>query len=113
MDTQPDSKGKLFYCAHCYSTSNQPVCPECKKAVTPAQEDDPILIGELPHALRNAFQIAFQAREIPFTAMPTLGSGFTLSAGDIFETYRVYVPLSRSEEAQEVLNGLLDEWNHS
>lgn len=94
------------YCASCRLAFTQETCPECKQSGTPLKEDDPIYIGELPGRLRNALQIAFQATEIPFTALPTLGSGFTLTAGDIFETYKVYVPFFRSQEAKKSFEGV-------
>lgn len=94
-----DPAGK-FYCAQCRSASDEKICPECGESGTPLQGDDPIYLGELPGRLRNALQIAFGATEIPFNALATLGSGFTLAAGDIFETYKIYVPYTRSEEAR-------------
>lgn len=92
-----------FYCAKCYQAFRGEHCPTCKKSGEPVQADDPILLGELPGPLRNHFQIAFGATGIPFTAMPTLGLGMTMSAGDILETYKIYVPYERSLEAGRVL----------
>jgi hypothetical protein len=98
------------YCGSCYAAFAGEKCPECGNSGTALQADDPILIGELPGPLRNAMQITFQATEIPFTALPTKGLGFTMSAGDILETYMVYVPFERSEEAREALLSVLSDW---
>jgi len=100
----------ISHCGDCYSAYSGDTCPECGKKGNAIRTDDPILIGELPGPLRNALQIAFQATEIPFTAMPTKGKGFTMSAGDILETYMVYVPYERSREALEAFRAVLDEW---
>lgn len=100
----------ISYCAGCFAAFSGEACPECGKKGATIQADDPILIGELPGPLRNALQIAFQATEIPFTAMPTKGLGFTMSAGDILETYMVYVPYERSREALEAFRAVLNEW---
>lgn len=97
--TDMDPAGK-FYCAHCRRAMDSDTCPECGKKGTPLDAEDPIYIGELPGKLRNALQIAFSATEIPFNAYSTLGTGFTLSAGDIFESYKIYAPYARSEEAK-------------
>lgn len=90
-----------FYCPHCRRAYPEDACPECRKKGTPLDPQDPIFIGELPGRLRNALQIAFSATEIPFNALSTLGTGFTLSAGDIFESYKIYVPYERAAEARE------------
>lgn len=90
----------LYYCAHCRKANAEAKCPECGEKGSELQADDPIFIGELPGRLRNALQIAFGATEIPFNALANLGSGFTLAAGDLFESYRIYVPFERSEEAK-------------
>ena len=91
----------LHYCPHCRRAYPGEACPECHKKGTALDPQDPIYIGELPGRLRNALQIAFSATEIPFNALSTLGTGFTLSAGDIFESYKIYVPYERSAEARE------------
>lgn len=101
-DREPFSSND-FYCASCYQAFAQDHCPNCDKRCTPVQADDPIYLGELPGPLRNYFQIAIAATEIPFTAMPTLGLGVTMSTGDLLETYKIYVPYERSDEAREVL----------
>lgn len=90
----------LYYCANCRKENREVKCPDCGDRGAPLQMDDPIYIGELPGRLRNALQIAFAANEIPFNAMANLGSGFTLAAGDLFESYRVYVPFERAQEAR-------------
>ncbi|NLX82268.1 MAG: hypothetical protein GXZ04_00395 [Clostridiales bacterium] len=95
-----DPAGK-YYCATCRSAMDEEFCPECHKKGTPLDAQDPVYIGDLPGRLRNALQIAFSATEIPFNAYSTLGTGFTLSAGDIFESYKIYVPYTRSKEAKE------------
>lgn len=102
-DVSPDAR----YCAKCRAVFSEASCPTCGKAGAQPLEDDPVLLGELPAALRNAMQIAFQSAEIPFTAMPTLGLGFTMAAGDIFETYKVYVPFERLAEARAAFEGVL------
>lgn len=101
-----DPAGK-FYCAHCHQALPDRGCPACGKRGTPLAADDPILIGELPGRLRNALQIAFSATEIPFNALANLGSGFTMAAGDLFESYRIYVPYARSKEAQAALDSVI------
>ena len=90
----------LYYCANCRKENQEVKCPHCGAKGAPLQMDDPIYIGELPGRLRNALQIAFSATEIPFNAMANLGSGFTLAAGDLFESYRIYVPFERAQEAK-------------
>ena len=96
-----------YYCADCYQAFAGPMCPDCGKSGAPVQPDDPILIGLLPAKFRNAMQIAFSATEIPFTALTTLGSGFTLAAGDIFETYKIYAPYERAAEAAAAMEDVL------
>lgn len=100
-------RGDTRYCGACYAAFAGDACPECGQRGSALEPDDPILIGVLPAKLRNALQIAFAATEIPFTAIPTLGSGFTLAAGDIFETYRVFVPWERAQEAAAAMEGVL------
>lgn len=95
-----------FYCASCRQAMEEERCPACDSKGTPLAADDPIYIGELPGRLRNALQIAFSATEIPFNALANLGSGFTMAAGDLFETYRIYVPYTRSREARMVLDSV-------
>lgn len=95
------------YCADCYQAFAGAMCPDCGKSGAPVQPDDPILIGLLPAKFRNAMQIAFSATEIPFTALTTLGSGFTLAAGDIFETYKIYAPYERAAEAAAAMEDVL------
>lgn len=97
-----------YHCAACYRAHADKVCPDCGAKGNPLQADDPIFLGELPGRLRNAMQIAFAAGEIPFNALATLGSGFTLSAGDIFETYKIYVPYERLEDAREAFASVFD-----
>lgn len=109
-DEQPLRLEGMGYCAGCFMAFEGEKCPGCGKKGAALQPDDPIFLGEVPSALRNALQIAFSATEIPFTAMPTLGSGFTLAAGDIFETYKLYVPYERSAEAQEKLESLFTQY---
>lgn len=103
MELDPSGK---HYCGHCRQALSGERCPVCGRRGTPLMADDPILIGELPGRLRNALQIAFSATEIPFNALANLGSGFTMAAGDLFETYRIYVPYARSQEAQMVLDSV-------
>lgn len=103
---------KLKHCARDFLAFVEEQCPTCGAAGLPLQEDDPIYVGELPGPLRNAMQIAFSASEIPFTALPNQGVGFTMSAGDIFESYRIYVPYERSQEALEALNTVLENYRH-
>lgn len=98
----------LFYCANCRSAGPTKTCAECGHSGTELRGDDPIYLGELPGRLRNALQIAFGATEIPFNALATLGSGFTLSAGDIFESYKIYVPYTRSKEAREAFERVFE-----
>ncbi len=95
------------YCAKCRAVFQGSGCPACGNTGTNPLPDDPVLLGELPASLRNAMQIAFQAAEIPFTAMPTLGLGFTMAAGVLFETYKVYVPFERLAEARTAFDGVL------
>lgn len=95
------------YCGACYAAFPGDICPECGEKGTALQADDPILIGMLPARLRNAMQIAFSATEIPFTAIPRLGSGFTMAAGDVFETYTVYAPYERAAEAAAAMESVL------
>lgn len=102
-----DLAGKM-YCAACRQAYEGKACPECGHSGTPLRADDPIYIGELPGRLRNALQIAFGAGAIPFNALATLGSGFTLSAGDIFETYKIYVPYERAEDAKAAFQSVFD-----
>ena len=104
-----DTAGRQ-YCDRDFLAFEGETCPECKRPGAPLQPDDPIFIGELPGPLRNALQIAFSARDIPFTALPHMGSGFTMAAGDLLETWRVYVPFERSAEADSALGGLLTGW---
>ena len=105
----PETEGKR-YCGACYAAFAGDTCPECGSSGTILQADDPIFIGELPGPLRNTLQITFQATEIPFTALPTKGLGFTMSAGDILETYMVYVPFERAGEAAEAFRAVLSDW---
>lgn len=106
-DTLAQQDGEVFYCAHCRKTSKKDTCSTCGRDTKLPQEEDPIYMGELPASQRNALQIAFSATDIPFTALSTLGSGFTLSAGEIFETYKVYVPYARSREAQAAFDQVM------
>ncbi len=108
-DAQSDPAGK-FYCANCYAALAEEKCPECGRLGGPLSADDPIFIGELPGPLRNALQIAFSARDVPFTALPHMGSGFTMAAGDLLETWNVYVPFERSAEAKAEMDRLLTGW---
>ncbi len=110
LEEKPLPSEGIGYCAGCFAAFAGEACPECGKKGAAIQTDDPILIGELPGPLRNALQIAFQATEIPFTALPTKGLGFTMSAGDILETYMVYVPYERSGEALEAFRAVLNQW---
>lgn len=98
----------LYYCANCRRENTEERCPDCGSRGAPLQMDDPIFIGELPGRLRNALQIAFSATEIPFNALANLGSGFTLSAGDLFESYRVYVPFERAREARDAFRRVFE-----
>lgn len=98
---------ETHYCGKCYAAFAGTVCPDCGEKGTALQADDPILIGMLPARLRNAMQIAFSATEIPFTATTSLGSGFTMAAGDIFETYTVYAPYERAKEAAQAMQDVL------
>ena len=102
----PDLTG-WQYCGGCYLAFSEDTCPECGERGTPLRADDPILIGMLPARLRNAMQIAFAATGIPFTAIPTMGSGFTMAAGDMFETYTVYAPYERARDAADAMEGVL------
>lgn len=107
-DTETASTEGKFYCANCRKANDTEKCDECGDKGAPLQMDDPIYIGELPGRLRNAFQIAFSATEIPFNALANLGSGFTLSAGDLFESYRIYVPYERAQEAREAFDKVFE-----
>lgn len=102
-----DVTGK-HYCAHCRKEYVGEACPECGKKGTDLRLDDPILIGELPGRLRNALTIAFGATEIPFNALSNLGTGFTLAAGDLFESYTIYAPYERAEEAKAAFQSVFD-----
>lgn len=106
-DVVPSLEGQR-YCARCHQAFSARVCPDCGHAGAQLRADDPIYIGELPGRLRNALQIGFGATEIPFNALSNLGSGFTLSAGDLFESYRIYVPYERAEEARAAFQRVLD-----
>ncbi len=106
-EAESTSPSDTRYCAACHQAFSGDKCPDCDDKGTPLQADDPILIGMLPARLRNAMQIAFSATEIPFTAIPTLGSGFTMAAGDIFETYTVYAPYERAQEAADAMESVL------
>lgn len=98
------------YCSKCYLMFEENTCPHCQAVGQAPQADDPVFLGELPGPMRNAMQIAFSATELPFTALPSLGAGFTMSAGDIFESYRVYVPYERLDEARTAFQGVLDQY---
>ena len=101
----PDLSGKS-YCATCRQAFEGTRCPDCGKAGSALQADDPIYLGDLPGRYRNALQIAFGAGEIPFNALSNLGSGFTLAAGELFETYRIYVPYERLDEARAAFDSV-------
>lgn len=98
------------YCAHCRKVLQNRQCKICGRDTQEPEDEDPVYLGELPATMRNALQIAFQATEIPFTALPTLGAGFTLSAGEIFETYKVYVPYIRFREAQAAFRKVMSQY---
>lgn len=107
-DQAAEDISQMRYCAACRQAFTQEKCPGCQQRGTKLQMDDPIYIGELPGRLRNALQIDFGATEIPFNALANLGSGFTLSAGDLFESYRIYVPYERAEEARAAFQSVFD-----
>ena len=104
---EADLEGRQF-CSHCFRAFEGKVCPDCGRKGAQLRLDDPIYIGELPGRLRNALQIGFGATEIPFNALSNLGSGYTLAAGDLFESYRIYVPYERAEEAKAAFQRVLD-----
>lgn len=104
-DEEASAEG-LYYCANCRKESKEETCAECGDKGTPLLMDDPIFIGILPGRLRNALQLAFGATDIPFNALANLGSGFTLAAGDLFESYRIYVPYERAKEAKAAFDSV-------
>jgi hypothetical protein len=105
---EDDGPANRYHCAACYRAHADRFCPDCGAKGSPLRADDPIFLGELPGRLRNAMQIAFAAGEIPFNALATLGRGFTLSAGDIFETYKIYVPYERLDDARAAFASVFD-----
>ena len=95
----------MLICGKCHAAAPDGVCPLCgkKKHVREAKEDDPVLLTDCDYIWSRVLEDALTDAGIPFFRHGTLGSGVTVSIGDMAERFRYFVNASDYERAAETI----------
>lgn len=98
-----------MYCEKCSRIFDgySALCPACgSRKVREPRMDDACFLVEKEAIWGEMLADVLTQNGIVFLKRPVLGAGIALKLGQRMERYRFYVPYSRREEAQEILDSL-------
>ena len=100
----------MLYCENCRRLYKEDqVCPECRKAKGRApKEDDACFVFSGGQIWTDMLCEVFSQNDIPFIRQGRLGAGMAMLTGLSNETYEVYTPYARYEEAAEITEAFLN-----
>lgn len=96
-----------MYCEKCGRVTKgySPLCPVCgSRKVREPRMDDKCFLAEKEHIWGEMLADVLSKNNVPFLRQPILGAGIAMNLGHGMERYRFYVPYSRLEDAQTVLD---------
>lgn len=101
----------MILCKKCCAPISDGVCPLCgnKKHFREAQETDQVYLTSCEYLWSRTVEDALKEAGIEFLRHGSLGSGVTVSVGDLAEIYRYYVAYPDYETAVAVLPPAMDE----
>lgn len=98
-----------MYCEKCGRVSEKysALCPACgSRKVREPRMDDICFLTEKESIWGELLADVLTKNGILFLKKPVLGAGIALNLGQGMERYRFYVPYSRREDAQTILDTL-------
>jgi len=101
----------MTICKKCKAPIVDGVCPLCdnKKSFCEAQETDQVYLTSCEYLWSRTVEDALNEARIAFFRHGSLGSGLTVSIGDLAELFRYYVAYPDYEAALAVLPPEMDE----
>lgn len=97
---------EMLYCESCqrmFEAGDVADCPACMEKLRPIKENDPVLLVSVPEMQADFIEPALEDAGIPYSRVGDLGAGFTMSAGNVLETYRFYVPYGVYGKAHDLV----------
>ena len=100
----------MMYCENCHRLVEGEKCPSCgKKCRRDVQADDLILVRSIGQIWADMLCDVLQQNEIPYYKQSDIGAGMAMLTGLQMESFSVFVPYSRYEEAKETADALFSE----
>lgn len=99
-----------MYCERCQRLVEGEKCPSCgKKCKRDVQADDLCLVRSIGQIWADMFCDVLQQNEIPYYKQSDIGAGMAMLTGLQMETFSIFVPYSRYEEAKETADALFSQ----
>lgn len=99
-----------MYCERCQRLVDGEKCPSCgKKCKRDVQADDLCLVRSMGQIWADMFCDVLQQNEIPYYKQSDIGAGMAMLTGLQMETFSIFVPYNRYEEAKETADALFSQ----
>ncbi len=99
-----------MYCESCRRLVEGDRCPLCgKKCKRDVEADDLILVRSTSQIRADMFCDVLQQNEIPYYKQSDIGAGMAMLTGLQMESFSIFVPYSRYEEAKEISDALFSQ----
>ncbi len=103
----------LSYCEYCQVLFEGSRCPVCKnRRVRQPRQDDMCLLCEKDAIWAEMLMQALKNDGIPVSSKSVLGAGLAATVGLLTDRIKLFVPLSRLEDAKEVMEQMFSEENY-
>ncbi len=97
----------MYYCENCMLLSHEDACPDCGNEGLKAPASDALcFLVEKEMIWSGMLMDVLGQKNIPYIYKPVLGAGLAMKAGPALERYRIYVPFSHFDAAQEIVEEL-------
>ncbi|MDD2562457.1 MAG: hypothetical protein PHG11_09110 [Eubacteriales bacterium] len=91
----------MLYCADCRELMDAP-CPKRRHVTRVPEEGDPVLLFRGDAVQAGILDAMLKEAGLPFLREGRLGSGLTAWAGEMLESYSIYVPFALYDKANEL-----------
>ncbi len=99
-----------MYCESCHRLVEGDRCPLCgKKCKRDVEADDLILVRSAGQIWADMFCDVLQQNEIPYYKQSDIGAGMAMLTGLQMESFSIFVPYCRYEEAKEISDALFSQ----
>ena len=99
-----------MYCEYCHRLVDGEKCPACgKKCKRDVQADDLCLVRSIGQIWADMLCDVLQQNEIPYFKQSDIGAGMAMLTGLQMESFSIFVPYSRYEEAKETADALFSQ----